>query len=158
LLVFWQPNIPAPICWVVFANPTYSLCKFILRFNPFEMHEFDPDGAGDAHQNISVIDEQAGQSAGIVFHRIAKARSDGKGSGEAGNQISQKTQDGRRQRVRAGRFGAFGKPVGDQECGNSADHNKIPWVRSMTGTVANCFPVLKRNVRIRLFGASGSSP
>jgi len=34
------------------------------------MHQFNPDGAGDAHQNISVIDEQAGQDAGIVFDCI----------------------------------------------------------------------------------------
>jgi hypothetical protein len=58
------------------------------------MHEFDPDGASDAHQDISVIDKQAGQGARIMFNRIAQARRYGKGLGKAGNQIGQKTQDG----------------------------------------------------------------
>lgn len=54
------------------------------------MQEFDPDGAYGAHQNIRIIDKQAGQGAGIVLHRIAQARGYGKAPDEAGNQIGQK--------------------------------------------------------------------
>lgn len=44
--------------------------SFPLRLGLFEMHEFDPNGAGRAYQDISVIDKQAGQCARIMFNYI----------------------------------------------------------------------------------------
>jgi hypothetical protein len=43
----------------------------LLRFSLLEMHVFDADSAGNADQDIGVIDEQAGQCAGIMFNCIA---------------------------------------------------------------------------------------
>jgi hypothetical protein len=51
------------------------------------MQEFEADGAAYAHQDISVIDEQAGQSAGIMFDCITQTRDYDKGPDNTGNQV-----------------------------------------------------------------------
>ena len=77
------------------ASKRARCAPWLLRFSLFEMQEFEPDGAGNAHQNISVIDKQAGQGAGIMFNGISQARGYGQGPGDAGNQVGQKPHSGR---------------------------------------------------------------
>jgi hypothetical protein len=88
--------------------------RYVSGIGLLEMHVLDPGGAGGTHYDIGVIDEQAGQRAGVVFERIAQARRYGDSPDNAGNQERQETQYGRGQGIFAGRFGAFVKPVGDE--------------------------------------------